>query len=198
LPRPVYRAYDVGVNFNEDYVDLLYRSSGRDLNVYLFDSNNQPARDIFGKLLVAPTSWGRAERIQLSQTDRAWIDVVNASSCAAIDENLIVKTRTLRVEGQVLRPDTCYEARLIPLLLHETFANMAIGQSAIGDGATLTGPAGGWIVADAGTNEGAVALGRRRRGNAANAPCRAAVQCLGWVRCRIQPQQSGHNPAACI
>jgi hypothetical protein len=154
LPRPVYRAYDVGVNFNEDYVDLLYRSSGRDLNVYLFDSNNQPARDIFGKLLVAPTSWGRAERIQLSQTDRAWIDVVNASSCAAIDENLIVKTRTLRVEGQVLRPDTCYEARLIPLLLHETFANMAIGQSAIGDGATLTGPAGGWIVADAGTNEG--------------------------------------------
>ena len=28
-PLPVYRAYDVGVEFNENYVDLMYRMDGR-------------------------------------------------------------------------------------------------------------------------------------------------------------------------
>ncbi|MGN8106875.1 hypothetical protein ACTJLB_02670 [Paraburkholderia sp. 22098] len=153
LPRPVYRAYDVGVDFNEDYVDLLYRLSGRDLNIYLFDSNNRPARDIFGKLLVAPTSWSRAETLALSRTDTSWVDLVNASTCAKIEGNKIVKPRKLRLEGQVLLADTRYEARLIPLLLHETFADMGLGQSAIGTGAPLPGPGGGWVVADAGASD---------------------------------------------
>jgi hypothetical protein len=39
LPKPVYRAYDVGVEFNEDYVDLMYRIARRDLSLYLYDAN---------------------------------------------------------------------------------------------------------------------------------------------------------------
>jgi hypothetical protein len=43
LPRPVYRSYDVGVLFNETYVDQLYAAVNRDLTLYLFDNNDRPA-----------------------------------------------------------------------------------------------------------------------------------------------------------
>jgi hypothetical protein len=154
LPRPVFRAYDVGVAFDEDYVDLLYRAAGRDLGLYLYDNNNEPARDAFGRLLVASNRWGRAETLQLTETDKTWIETINASTCARIDEDLIVRTRTLAAGGQVLGGDTLYEARLVPLLLHETFDRYALGQSAVGPAGTLPGPDGGWVVEDAGGAEG--------------------------------------------
>lgn len=154
LPRPVFRAYDTGVRFNEDYVDLLYRISGRDLGQYLYDNNNQPARDAFGRLLIATNRWGRAEQLTLTATDQQWVGVFNSSSCALIDESLIIHNRTLGLEGQVLAGDTLYEARLIPLLLHETFAKYALNQNAIGSGATLPAVGGGWVVEDVGTFSG--------------------------------------------
>ena len=49
LPRPVYRAYDIGVLFNENYVELMYRRAWRDLGTYLFDLNNRPVRDVHGR-----------------------------------------------------------------------------------------------------------------------------------------------------
>ena len=57
LPRPIYRAYDLGVDFNENYVQLMYRLDARDLALYLFDQNNQPLRDPEGRLLVVRAGW---------------------------------------------------------------------------------------------------------------------------------------------
>src|SRR5581483_2267528 len=65
LPRPVYRAYDVGVVFNEDYVDLLYRLDRRDLALSLFDANNRPVRDAAGRLVAFSNRWGVAETLSL-------------------------------------------------------------------------------------------------------------------------------------
>jgi hypothetical protein len=154
LPRPVYRAYDVGVAFNEDYVDLLYRSSGRDLGLYLFDNNDQPARDAQARLLVATNRWGRSAELTLTETDRRWVAVVNASTCAAIDESRIARARTIGTQGQMLTADTLYEGRLVPLLLHETFLAMTVGASASGTDATLAGQGGGWVVRDDGNRAG--------------------------------------------
>jgi hypothetical protein len=154
LPRPVYRAYDVGVRFNEDYVDLMYRIDGRDLGLYLYDSNNQPARDVFGRLLIAPNRWGRTEDLTLTATDKDWVTTVNGSTCAAIDTSLIIHNRTLGLDGQVLAADTLYEPRLVPLLLHETFSRFNLNQTAGGNGATLPAIGGGWVVADLGANGG--------------------------------------------
>lgn len=154
LPRPVFRAYDVGVSFNEDYVDLLYRSSGRDLGLYLYDTNNAPARDVFGRLLTMPNRWGRAESLQLSRSDSNWVATVNASTCATIDESLIVRARTLSLGGQVLDADRVYSARLVPLLLHETFAGYPVGATGVGPTGNLRGTGGGWVVQDTGTTEG--------------------------------------------
>ena len=151
LPRPVYRGYDVGVAFNEDYVDLMYRLAGRDLGLYLYDSNNQPVRDALGRLIVLENRWGRTEDLTLSESDKLWISVVNGSRCAALDTTVIPHASTLSgTSGEVLDPDIVYEGRLIPLLLHEAFSGYAPGTIAAGPAGRLER----WQVADEGANQG--------------------------------------------
>jgi len=150
LPRPVYRAYDVGAEFNEDYVDLMYRLDERDLGLYLYDNNNRPVRDARGRLMVLSNHWGHTEDVTLSRSDKLWINVVNSSNCAALDTTVIPFNSALSsaAEGQVLDADTVYEARLIPLLLHEAFKSYAKNTKAVGPSGTL----GRWSILDEGSD----------------------------------------------
>jgi hypothetical protein len=151
LPRPVYRGYDVGVEFNEDYVDLMYRMGGRDLGLYLYDSNDRPVRDARGRVLVLRNRWSRAESLTLTESERRWIAVVNSSDCGYLDTTRILRSNTLTAaEGQVLDPDTLYEARLVPLPLHETFTGYPAGAAADGPSGRL----GPWSVLDEGAAGG--------------------------------------------
>jgi hypothetical protein len=152
--RPVYRAYDTGVEFGVDYVDLMYRAGGRDLGLSLFDNNDRPARDTTGRLLAVANQWGVAEDVTLSTSDTRWIDLINASTCVTIDTDTITHTTTLGATGQVLDAATVYQARLIPLLLHELFTEYPVGTTASGTGAALAAPGGGWRVRDMGTAQG--------------------------------------------
>lgn len=123
LPRPVYRTYDVGVEFNENYVDLMYRLERRDLGLYLYDSNNRPVRDAQGRLIVLSNRWGVTEDLTLTTSAKRWITTINNRTCVPLEDRPqdIPHDTTLTAEGQVLDPDTVYEARLIPLLFHEDF-----------------------------------------------------------------------------
>ncbi len=152
LPRPVYRAYDVGVEWNEDYVDLMYRIAYRDLGLYLYDNNNRPVRDAQGRLIVLNNRWGVTEDLTVTESEERWISILNASDCAMLDPTVIPhdKTLTASAAGQVLDPDALYEARLIPLLLHEDFSAFNLGDTATGPAGTL----GGWRVVDQGANSG--------------------------------------------
>ncbi|GAB89860.1 hypothetical protein [Gordonia rhizosphera] len=124
LPRPVFRAYDVGVDFNEDYVDLMYRLDGRDLGLYLYDNNNQQARDAEGGLIVPVNHWGDGETLTLEAKDEFWVTTVNASTCLTLDANEFPKTKTMALaeRSQVLEADKVHEARLVPLLFHDDFS----------------------------------------------------------------------------
>ena len=151
LPRPVYRAYDVGVEFNENYVDLMYRVSRRDLGIYFYDNNNKPVRDAQGRLIVLSNRWGESDDRTISQNDIHWITTINTHHCVpdikveSIPRNKSIQSKD---EGQVLSPDTLYEARLVPLLLHEDFSDFSVGDFASGSNAKL----GLWKVVDKGTN----------------------------------------------
>jgi hypothetical protein len=141
LPRPVYRAYDVGVRFNEDYVDLMYRAFQRDLGLYLYDNNDQPVRDVSGRLIVLENRWGAAGSRTLSEAEKHWIATVNASRCAKLDETTFPSDRTLTAgDGTVLDADTIYEARLLPLLLHDDFSAGREGWETPIDQGTAAGP----------------------------------------------------------
>lgn len=154
MAKPVYRAYDVGVEFNERYVDLMYRMDGRDLGLYLYDNNNSPAHDVEGRLIIANNAWGTTEEVTLTESEVFWITLINERHCdppLSIVANSIPRNKTLTSagEGQVLDGDTLYEARLVPLLLHETFTDYAVGANA-----TALGSLGQWAVVDAGSNNG--------------------------------------------
>jgi hypothetical protein len=155
LPRPVYRAYDVRVLFNENYVESMYGLAGRDLTLALFDNNNQPVRDHRGQLLIMANRWGRAETVDLSASEERWISHLNATTCTQLDRTRIARDVTLGADAHVLDAQTVYEARLLPLLMHEAFAGYPVGTQARGTGALLTPPTGaGWTVRDEGTDQG--------------------------------------------
>jgi hypothetical protein len=126
LARFVYRAYDVGVEFvgGTEYIDQMYRQNRRDLGLYLYDNNNRLLRNQYGAPVVLGNRWGRMEDLQLAEVDERWVATVNGSGCAEIDRESLVRQRTLVSAGeeQVLDPDTAYDARLIPLILHEDFS----------------------------------------------------------------------------
>lgn len=155
LPRPVYRAYDVGVQFNENYVDSMYRLAGRDLSLALYDNNNLPVRDHLGRLLSAVNRWGRTDTVEFSASEERWIAHVNATTCMDIDRTRIARDLTLGIDAHVLDPGIVYEGRLLPLLCHDAFIDYAIGAQARGTGAQLTPTRGaGWIVRDEGADQG--------------------------------------------
>lgn len=138
LPRPVYRAYDVGALFNEDYVDLMYRLAHRDLALYLYDSNNRPVRDLDGRVVVLENRWGHTEAASLSESTIRYLSVLDGSTCAVADPTIIPHQVTLSTAADLtLTADTVHEARLVPLLRHDDFR----------DGL------GWWTVVDAGPNQ---------------------------------------------
>ena len=140
LPRPVYRAYDVGAVFNEDYVDLMYRLARRDLVLELFDSNNRPVRDAAGRLIVSANRWGVTESLTLTDSTVRYLSVLDSAECVQADPAVIPHQVTLFAAdpGLVLEPGLVHQARLTPLLLHEDFS----------DGLA------GWTVVDQGPNQG--------------------------------------------
>ena len=129
----------------------MYRITGRDLSLLLFDNNHLPVRDAAGRLIVRQNAWGAVDTVTFDASDTRWIEVVNTGTCALIDLAAIPKDVKLSAgaPGLVLDPDVLYEACLTPMLLHETFAGLAVGATA-GPGGTL----GRWQVVDQGTAQG--------------------------------------------
>lgn len=142
LPKPVYRSYDVGIDFNEDYVDLMYKIAQRDLGLYLYDNNAQPVRDPDGKLIVLTNQWGTVEELTLLESSSRYIEQINDGNCSQLDTSIIPKDSRLSslAAKRALSPDTLYEARLVPLLYQDHFQenNNAWQEDTEG---TLGGPA---------------------------------------------------------
>lgn len=162
LTRPVYRGYDVGVAFWQNYIDTMFGLAGRDLSLALFDTNDQPVRDNEGRALIVANRWSRAETLTLTESEQRWLEVVNNAHCTSgiIDLGTVVRPQTVQLDSFVLDPSTTYEARLQPMLLHETFDGFTLGSVASGSGATLSGGSTfTWTVTDVGSS-GAPSLWR--------------------------------------
>jgi YVTN family beta-propeller protein len=122
LTKPVFRGYDVTVEFNENYADQLYLMAGRDLDLILFDRNNEAVRDALGQLIIVEDAWGNAPTLTLTNTQALWIEMFNANTCGLtpIDPMLIPTSKVLSAnDAHVLAADSVYEARLVPQLMHQ-------------------------------------------------------------------------------
>jgi hypothetical protein len=147
MPRPVFCAYDMGVDFNCNYPDMLYKMARCDLMLQVFDSNGEPARDAIGRGLTFENPWGVTSKLELDDASAAWLAAIDPN-CVPIDQSTIVHNKILatRATPVLLAPLTRYRARLVPLLLHEDFAAPHYG-----DGAAATGGGGlldDWLVVE--------------------------------------------------
>lgn len=166
--RAFYRAYDANVEFSPDtiHVNTMYRLDRRSLTLRLFDTNNLPLRDEFGRVLLADSQWGQSNDPTLSASAQKWIGMLNAASCRpspAFDPSKAVRSEVVAApHEQVLRPELLYQARLVPMLLHEAFVNGRAGLIANGQELRLErwsaenagGEASEWVVKSETTSGG--------------------------------------------
>ena len=143
--RPFYRSYDIGIEFNENYVDLMYRLGRRDLTIHLYDGNGAIRDDNGGRLVLA-NQWGLAEEVTLTEEEERYLSVLRSSGCTLVDVGSVVTNTTFNAssEAHVLPPQALCEARLIPALLHDDFAGYGAGAGASGPSGTF----GPWQVQD--------------------------------------------------
>jgi len=110
--RPHYRDYDIGVRFNESYVDLMYRRPGQIFQVQVLDDNDLPVRAPGGDVLIE-TQWDLAATHVPRATEDDWLQFLR-------DHGVPVDTlvpRDDRVFGRLsvpgaLRPGERYKVRL--------------------------------------------------------------------------------------
>lgn len=142
--RAVYRAYDVNVEFSEDtpYVELMYRRGRRDLTLRLFDADNQPLVDRAQRIVVADSHWRASENRTIAASASDWIATVIGATCVPtpdFDASQVVGNKTLGAPSAevVLAAERLYQARLVPMLLHEGFIDARAALIANGQGFQL-------------------------------------------------------------
>ena len=72
---PVFRAYDLGCEFDATHVQQMY---GADMRVRLRDDNAQPARDAAGQEIVFANSWEEAPTTTLTTSESSWLSRLDA------------------------------------------------------------------------------------------------------------------------
>ena len=107
--RAVYRAYDVGAYFNENYVDAMYQRAARPLKVFLYDASS----DV---VVGLRNEWGENPTLTLTHTEVQWLYSLDRATCIdSLDPHELPPDRHLNAWGAslLLRPETPYEARLV-------------------------------------------------------------------------------------
>jgi hypothetical protein len=139
IPRAFYRSYDVSIAFNEpSSVEKMYRLARRDLTLRLFDTANNPVLDAAGNAVVPTARWDTAKKPTLTDAQSRWIRMVNDAACRPSDIPKFdeTKPKTDQIIAApvelLLQPETLYQARLVPALLHEAFINAIPGLVADG------------------------------------------------------------------
>lgn len=103
----VYRNYDLGVAFNSDYVDHMYRSNGQELVLRL--------RSDQGENIILTNTMGKGSQIVLRREEHEWLSMLNRSTCQiTLDESKIIRESLVQAQLQtiVLEPRRRYDVTL--------------------------------------------------------------------------------------
>jgi len=143
--QAVYRAYDVGAEFNESYVETMYMLAGKPLAIYLYDSNGQGELAPEGEIAAAASSWQENTEQEQRRADVEWEatairtemrrkEAVNAAGGQAMAEEaghpaafsktpeVIIDNLPKQVgvwgggEDFVLKPNMLYRAAIVAML----------------------------------------------------------------------------------
>ena len=99
--QPVYRAYDLGADFNENYVEQMY---GADMAIRLLDGNGRPVIDADGNEVSFPNLWARQPTGELSETELPY--TTRLEDCLEIPSLPVIgDQKILFVNGVLLEED---------------------------------------------------------------------------------------------
>ncbi len=106
--RAVYRAYDIGAEFNENTIEQMY---GADMVVRLRDGNDQPILDENGAEILFANQWAKLPTAELSITEISYISRVE--NCIPFSVGTIAANQIFSASHDVLfASETLYRAEL--------------------------------------------------------------------------------------
>lgn len=111
--KAVYRFYDIGLLYNESYVEQMYLQANLSLVIKLFDNNDLPVTDLDGKPVEFQNQWGDNPQVSLTREEQQWVLSTNAQGYCLLDYTEKGKTTNLSAKGIALRPETLYKAKLM-------------------------------------------------------------------------------------
>jgi hypothetical protein len=105
----VYRCHDLGVAFNADYVDQMYRVDGRVLVLRV--------RSDGGSDVTLTNTMGKGTQLVLRREERTWLATLDRSSChLTVDESTLVRESVVRARlpgSGPLDPRRRYDVELV-------------------------------------------------------------------------------------
>ena len=81
-PQPrVYRSYDIGVVYNDSYIDQMYQMADLPIRIRLLDNNNLPVLTPDGTELELSNVWGDNPELSQTREETHYKDLLDASEC---------------------------------------------------------------------------------------------------------------------
>ncbi|MFZ5760359.1 MAG: DUF6603 domain-containing protein [Thermodesulfobacteriota bacterium] len=113
---PVYRSYDVGIEFNESksYIDQMYLMAGLPLRVQLFDNNDQPVLDASGNPIVMKNMWSDNPSFVTTKVEEQWKVTLKANCHIDVSYDRVEHSTSLfsGAKGLAMKPSTIYKAKI--------------------------------------------------------------------------------------
>ncbi|MCF6154504.1 MAG: hypothetical protein E3K36_04465 [Candidatus Brocadia sp.] len=80
----IYRSYDIGVVYNDSYIDQMYQMAGLPIKIRLLDNNNLPVLNAAGEELEFVNLWGDNPELSLTREETRYEDILNDSGCVTM------------------------------------------------------------------------------------------------------------------
>lgn len=104
----IYRSYDMGVVYNDSYIDQMYQMAEQPIRIRLLDNNHQPVTNAAGEALEFVNLWGDNPELALTREETHYQDILNDSGCvtgvgvtAETNTALIASSRDLLLSPQI-------------------------------------------------------------------------------------------------
>lgn len=105
---PAYRSYDIGIVFNDSYIEQLYHMAGLTCSIRLTDNNEQVVTNANGEPLLLANEWGDNPEVCLTREEIHYQEILDSSGC-------IVMTTAAEAESTNELIGSSRELLLLPL-----------------------------------------------------------------------------------
>ena len=111
----VYRSYDIGVVYNDLYIDQMYQMAGLPVILRLKDNNNLPVLGPDGAELEFVNSWGDNPELCETREETQYKDILDANNCFVLSVQVTSENKNELVAASrdlLLLPQIQYRAQL--------------------------------------------------------------------------------------